>query len=148
MIAEQIADELTSNNVYLQRLIALREFGFPLAEQREREGRLNYRLYMRSCGAAGCVLGWWVTTAYAQAEGWSFKNYLPTWNSDSHYPAEAYFGLTIKDWEALFTVDDRRTLADRRARLDELIAARMGAGADAVNARGQAEHVILAEEPK
>ena len=118
---------LANTNVYLQRLVALREYGFPLAEQMQREGRLNFGVYMRRCGTYGCLLGWWATTEYAQADGWVLEDgVLPAWQDfGDMYSAEMYFGLTDGQWSPLFGINSDGTLADRRAYLDTLIAERM-----------------------
>lgn len=122
---------LATTDIHLQRLIALREFGFPLAEQREKEGRLKLDIYMSECRTYGCLLGWWTTTDYAQKDGWSSLFRVPTWTGagDGECPASAYFGLDDKTWVALFGTEAQGTLSDRRAVLDRLIAERMGVAA-------------------
>lgn len=115
---------LANTNVYLQRLVALREFGFPLAEQMRREGRLNFYWYMSECGTEGCLLGWWATTEYAQEDGWHFTiDGIPRW-MDSRDAGREYFDINSDTWDALFCGASFGTLADRRARLDALIAER------------------------
>lgn len=114
---------LTTTNIYLQRLIALREFGFPQAEKMEREGRLDFSSFRT------CLLCAWVETEYAQADGWT-KTPLgypvgPWEGSKSalmgHDLCASYFGLD--DWRYLFGTEG--TLSKRRARLDAIIAERM-----------------------
>jgi hypothetical protein len=111
------------SDTHLTRLKALREFGIPLAEQKEAEGHLDFLLYMSECGTYGCLLGWWATTEYAQRDGWHFRGTTPYWNEKWVYAAEAYFGLKRRSpiWRRLFGPAQTNTLAMRKAFLDALI---------------------------
>lgn len=109
------------SDIYLTRLIALRDIGFPLAEQKETEGHLDFNIFKSSCGTHGCLLGWWATTKYARKDGWRINNRFPYWNGIWTDPAEGYFGITNNDWTNLFGSDPKNTLAKRKAFLDALI---------------------------
>ena len=111
-------------DIYLTRLKALREFGIPLAEQKEAEGHLDFGCFMSECGTYGCLLGWWATTEYARNDGWCTKVTTPYWNGRLTwtYAAEDYFNLGAGlEWNRLFGPDLGNTLAMRKAFLDVLI---------------------------
>ena len=111
-------------DIYLTRLIALRDIGFPLAKQKEAEGHLVFNLFRSTCGTYGCVLGWWATTEYAKKDGWYVIANTPYWGSEWLNAAESYFNITSGDWVKLFDTDPDNTLADRKTYLDKLIARR------------------------
>lgn len=115
---------LAATNVQLQRLIALREYGFPLAEQREREGRLDLDRFMSYCGTVGCLLGWWTTTEYAIADGWTYPQ-GPQWNGHAcPEKSVAYYFGSWDVYEELFMHQEvGGTLAERKERLDAMISA-------------------------
>lgn len=118
---------LATTDIFLQRLVALREYGFPLAEQMERERRLNLDTFRgeSSCGTVACLLGWWETTEYARADGWAFAQGVPQSGPLSADTGETYFGISERQWFSLFGTSNFGTLADRRAYLDKLIEMRM-----------------------
>ena len=111
------------SDIYLTRLKALRDIGFPLAEQKEAEGHLDFSRFISRCGTYGCLLGWWATTEYARNDGWHFESTTPYWSEKWLYSAEAYFGLcrSAHEWVRLFGANSTNTLTTRKAFLDELI---------------------------
>ena len=111
------------SDIYLTRLKALREFGIPLAEQKEAEGHLDFGCFMSECDTYGCLLGWWATTEYARNDGWCIKATTPYWNGTWAYATENYFNLNryTHEWIRLFGPDPGNTLAKRKAFLDTLI---------------------------
>ena len=111
------------SDIYLDRLIALRDIGFPLAEQKEQQGKLNFGLFMSHDRTCGCLLGWWTTTSYAKADGWSFQDNIPSWHDlpTTMQSVKGYFNLEACDWLMLFRVEPEMTLADRKAHLQKLI---------------------------
>ena len=109
------------SDIYLTRLKALRDFGFPLAEQKETEGHLDFDIYMSECGTYGCLLGWWATTEYARREGWvPLKGAPPVWGDTAH-AAEDYFDLSYEERCSLFADSEVGTLSDRKAYLETII---------------------------
>lgn len=114
---------LTPTDIYLQRLIALRDFGFPQAEKMEREGRLDFSSFRT------CLLCAWVETEYAQADGFRKTSLGYPFKLGEEFKdalageglCAGYFGLD--DWRCLFGQEG--SLSDRRARLDAIIAERM-----------------------
>lgn len=116
---------MTSNKTYLERLIALRDIGFPLAKQKEKEGALNLNIFMSDCGTQGCLLGWWATTDYAQARGWQIDNLgTPHYLGNMVDSEEEFFGITSGQWRKLFGAERFGSLNDRLAYLNTLIAER------------------------
>ena len=122
----------TTTDIYLSRLIALREYGFPLAEQKEREGALNFRFFMNNCGTVGCILGWRTTTEYARSDGWTMSLGTPLWNGmEEEKAANAYFGEDAYYKLFMSKYDNEQSnadcLAERRMRLGAMIAEKMEA---------------------
>ena len=113
------------SDIHLTRLKALRDFGIPLAEQKEVEGHLNFRVFKSACGTYGCLLGWWAATSYAQNDGWASENRAVLWNGDDD--GEKYFGISSKEWVELFGTNTDNTLSDRKAYLETLITEREAA---------------------
>ena len=113
-------------NIHLQRLIALRDEGFPLAFAAREQGHLDFDVFISDCGTYRCLLGWWVTTPTAQADGWYFWNDWAVWEGlRGSRAAGAYFGIGYKAAN-LFGSSDMGDLEPRLAFLnDDLIAARM-----------------------
>lgn len=111
------------SDIYLNRLIALRDIGFPLAAQKEQQGALDFRLFMSHDRTCGCLLGWWATTDYAKADGWHFQDNVPSWNNlpTTIQSVQCYFNLGAHDWLMLFEDESEITLADRKAHLQKLI---------------------------
>lgn len=113
---------LKTTDVYLQRLFALLEYGFPHAERMQAEGRLDFGSF-KTCLACA-----WCETEYAQADGWAkIENGYPNYpgSFSSQYSLKSYFGLDLDDVDGIFGATD--SLADRRAYLEALIAKRMEA---------------------
>ena len=112
-------------DIYLTRLKALRDIGFPLAEQKEAEGHLDFDTFMSECGTYGCLLGWWATTEYAQRDGWKFaSDGQPQFNSSSISCDDQYFDTSIEDRISLFGGSEEGTLEYRKIYLEHLIAKR------------------------
>ena len=115
------------SDIYLTRLKALRDIGFPLAKQMEHEGRLDFEWFMSECGTYGCLLGWWATTEYARNDGWRFENTTPCWGEDGPYDADDadnYFDISLEDRISLFGGSEEGTLEYRKIYLEHLIAKR------------------------
>lgn len=118
---------MTGPTIRLRRLIALRDHGFPLAEQKEREGALDFNIFMDICGTEGCLLGWWATTKYARGDGWTMSPNTPRWNgmeggraADNYFGDDAYYNLFMPKYNEEQSNAD--CLAERRDALDEMIA--------------------------
>lgn len=111
------------SDIYLTRLKALRDFGVPLAEQKEAEGHLDFGVFMSECGTYGCLLGWWATTEYARNDGWRIVGTTPYWGEDWLFAAEDYFGFGRgrPEWLRLFGTEPDNTLAMRKTYLETLI---------------------------
>lgn len=114
----------------LLRLLHLRDVVFPLAERMEREGRLDLDIYAEddytehSCGSAGCLLGWAVSTKQLQKDGWLFDNEgLPWFNEkDGMRAADEYYNIGWSNSRALFHTSFRAgSLKNRRHQLDRII---------------------------
>ena len=118
----------TEAKTRLDRLIALRDQGFPLAERMEQEHRLNFNLFMNKCGTEGCLLGWWTKTERGMADGWAIPAHgTPEWRGKAGFwAANAYFGEGAYYRLFLQKESDNQTnaecLAERRAACDEMIA--------------------------
>lgn len=116
---------LQTTDIYLQRLLALRDEGFPLAFTARERGHLDFGVYRSICGTYRCLLGWWVATPTAQADGWHFRDSLPVWEGYRRFKAaKVYFDLGHSKAEALFGEGDMGDLEPRLAYLDRLIAER------------------------
>lgn len=113
---------LTTTNVFLQRLLALRDEGFAQAERMQAEGRLDFGSY-RTCLACA-----WCETDTAQQDGWrKTSDGFPRRENHTNATRSVceYFDIDERDqWPWLFGVGP--TLAYRRAYLDTLIAERLG----------------------
>jgi hypothetical protein len=117
---------LQQTDIYLQRLIALRDEGFAQAERMREEGRLDFSTYR------SCLICAWCETNYARADGWvKDKLGYPIWKggglSRCYISCAEYFGLTCDTRGALFGAG--LTLSERRTNLGQLIAERMGVAA-------------------
>lgn len=95
------------NKTYINRLTALLEIGFPLAEEKKRARQLNFDSFLPHRKSTGCLLGWWCTTDYAKKSGWAlktcFEDRLPTYKKHSpHRSTMEYFGITYEESTRIF----------------------------------------------
>ena len=117
--------------VYLERLKALRDIGFPLAAKRKKQRRLNFDRHMSPKGRSGCLLGWWATTEYAKRDGWTIveSHYIfargdriPSYNNkQGPWAVGEYFGLGGEDTCCIFGDRHYGSLGDRLDYLNQVI---------------------------
>ena len=116
---------LKTTDIHLARLIALREEAFPLAFEAEKRGHLEFNITVSECGTYRCLLGWFLKTETAKADGWKESG---CWNGKSWYidGARDYFGIRPTEVSGLFGLKVFGDLHARAALCDKLIAERMG----------------------
>ena len=119
------------SDIYLDRLKALRDIGFPLAEAMRCQGRLNFDVYAtKGEDAEGCLLGWFASTDYAYDDGWRFAESPRSvsecsviWGGLSGWNAACeYFHIEDEQTDALFDGYYAGSLDDRLEVLNAIIA--------------------------
>ena len=109
--------------VYLERLKALRDIGFPLAVKKRDIHCLDFDQYMSHDGKKGCILGWWATTDRAKEAGWAVTGgavgRVHFAGSTGEWAAEEYFG---DGYPNIFGGSTYGSLEDRLVCLNRVIA--------------------------
>lgn len=120
---------LQVTDVYLERLLLLRDVGIPLAHEMEEKGGLDFNRFMSYCGTYGCLAGWCGTHGAFSARGLTLSgDGVPCYGGESwHAALRKFFGVDFTHSILNLFGDSKHggTLSDRAAYLDKLIEERL-----------------------
>ena len=119
---------LRTTDIYLERLMYLRDVVFPHVEEMQRQGRVNLDEFASKCGTYQCLAGWSASDPHFVRQGFRLRNghyTRPVFDGlDDLAAVRAFLGLEKSDVRRLFGPSYRGTLGDRKAILDTLITRR------------------------
>ncbi len=152
-----------TDDMHIVRLRMLRDVAVPFVQEVDRQGGLDFNVYMDDWKLKGCMLGWMAAMPTFQADGWSIlRGGFPIWRGPEGHceigfrAAGQYFGLSERECFDIFGVDNLRssvhsrcpTLQARVERIDAIIRqrCRRAEHADAVAATIPAAEPALEPE--
>lgn len=125
-----------TDDVHIVRLRMLRDVAVPFVQEVDRQGGLDFNVYMDDWKLKGCMLGWMAAMPTFQADGWSvLRGGFPVWRGPEGHceigfrAAGQYFGLSDRECFDIFGVNNMRssvcsrcpTLDGRIKRIDAII---------------------------
>lgn len=127
----------TAGDIHIARLRMLRDVAVPFIQEVDRQGGLDFNVYMDDWKLKGCMLGWMAVMPSFQADGWAMlRGGFPSWSEpDGHWEigfraAQRYFGLSKREAFDIFGVDNSHStvhsrcpsLEGRLRRIDAILA--------------------------
>ena len=65
---------LRTTDIYLERLMYLRDVVFPHVEEMERQGRVDFDAFASRCGTYQCLAGWTASQPHFMRQGFRLRN--------------------------------------------------------------------------
>ena len=116
---------LRTTDIYLERLMYLRDVVFLHVEEMQKQGRVNFDAFASKCGTYQCLAGWAACEPHFVRQGFRLRNGRYTRpvfaGCDDLMAVRVFFGLGKKDVRRLFGPDYCGTLALRKTILESII---------------------------